>query len=323
MRGVKLHPWLQGFSAHEPGLDPLCEVAAAAGVPILFHDGTPPFSTPLQLASLARRHPAHDRRPRARRAAGSLAGGDPAVTDDGERPPLHVRRRRPTRCGRSWPAARSSGCCSEPTRAEGRAAPSLRRAPDQAARGLGLSSVRAGCDPGGQPPASARRGTTMIDIHTHVPTHRDAVPPGEEVVNDEVAARPAGLRHDDVGRVRGGVRRGRRLGRVHDRPRPRARAAPTSTTTSPPSSRRAARGGSASSPCIRRSQGVDDELERATGDLGLKGIKLGPNYQIFDPLGRRGAAAVRLRREPRPADPLPPGAPRRCGRRRSATRIRC
>ncbi len=57
MRGVKLHPWLQGFSAHEPGLDPVCEAAAALGIPVLFHDGTPPFSTPLQLASLARRHP--------------------------------------------------------------------------------------------------------------------------------------------------------------------------------------------------------------------------------------------------------------------------
>lgn len=57
MRGVKLHPWVQGFSAHEPGLDAVCETAAALGVPVLFHDGTPPFSTPLQLASLARRHP--------------------------------------------------------------------------------------------------------------------------------------------------------------------------------------------------------------------------------------------------------------------------
>ena len=28
-----------------------------------------------------------------------------------------------------------------------------------------------------------------------------------------------------------------------------------------------------------------DEIERATGDLGLRGIKLGPNYQNFDPLG--------------------------------------
>ena len=57
MRGVKLHPWLQAFSAHEPGLDAVCASAAALRIPVLFHDGTPPFSTPLQLASLARRHP--------------------------------------------------------------------------------------------------------------------------------------------------------------------------------------------------------------------------------------------------------------------------
>jgi predicted TIM-barrel fold metal-dependent hydrolase len=56
MRGVKLHPWVQGFSAHTPGLDAICEVAADLGIPVLFHDGTPPFSAPLQLASLARRH---------------------------------------------------------------------------------------------------------------------------------------------------------------------------------------------------------------------------------------------------------------------------
>jgi uncharacterized protein len=56
MRGVKLHPWVQGFSAHTPGLDPICETAADLGIPVLFHDGTPPFSAPLQLASLARRH---------------------------------------------------------------------------------------------------------------------------------------------------------------------------------------------------------------------------------------------------------------------------
>jgi predicted TIM-barrel fold metal-dependent hydrolase len=57
MRGVKLHPWLQGFPAHEPGLDGVCAAVAELGIPLLFHDGTPPFSTPLQLASLARRHP--------------------------------------------------------------------------------------------------------------------------------------------------------------------------------------------------------------------------------------------------------------------------
>jgi predicted TIM-barrel fold metal-dependent hydrolase len=57
MRGVKLHPWVQAFSPHTPGLDPVCEAAAELGVPLLFHDGTPPFSAPLQLAALARRHP--------------------------------------------------------------------------------------------------------------------------------------------------------------------------------------------------------------------------------------------------------------------------
>jgi predicted TIM-barrel fold metal-dependent hydrolase len=34
--------------------------------------------------------------------------------------------------------------------------------------------------------------------------------------------------------------------------------------------------------------GALDEIERATGDLGLRGIKLGPNYQNFDPLGPEG-----------------------------------
>lgn len=57
MRGVKLHPWVQGFSPHARGLDAVCETAAALGVPVLFHDGTPPWSAPLQLAALARRHP--------------------------------------------------------------------------------------------------------------------------------------------------------------------------------------------------------------------------------------------------------------------------
>jgi uncharacterized protein len=57
MRGVKLHPWVQGFSPHSPGLDPICEAAADLEIPVLLHDGTPPFSAPLQIAALARRHP--------------------------------------------------------------------------------------------------------------------------------------------------------------------------------------------------------------------------------------------------------------------------
>jgi uncharacterized protein len=56
-RGVKFHPWLQGFHPNEPCLIPVCETAAELGMPMLFHDGTPPYSTPLQIAALAARFP--------------------------------------------------------------------------------------------------------------------------------------------------------------------------------------------------------------------------------------------------------------------------
>lgn len=57
LRGVKLHPWLQGFSLHEPSVDPMMEVVAEHGGLVLIHDGTPPYSTAGQIAALARRHP--------------------------------------------------------------------------------------------------------------------------------------------------------------------------------------------------------------------------------------------------------------------------
>jgi predicted TIM-barrel fold metal-dependent hydrolase len=57
MRGIKLHPWVQGVSPQTPGVAAICETAASLRIPVLFHDGTPPWSTPLQLAALARRHP--------------------------------------------------------------------------------------------------------------------------------------------------------------------------------------------------------------------------------------------------------------------------
>ncbi|WP_029136739.1 amidohydrolase family protein [Nakamurella lactea] len=57
LRGIKLHPWLQGFSLHEAALDPICETVQAAGGIVVSHDGTPPYSTPAQIAALARRHP--------------------------------------------------------------------------------------------------------------------------------------------------------------------------------------------------------------------------------------------------------------------------
>lgn len=40
-----------------------------------------------------------------------------------------------------------------------------------------------------------------------------------------------------------------------------------------------------------------EEIERATQDLGLKGIKLGPNYQNFDPLGEEAFRVYRRAEE--------------------------
>lgn len=56
-RGLKLHPWMQGFSPLAPYMDPVAEAAATAGLPMVFHDGTPPYASPLQIAHLARRFP--------------------------------------------------------------------------------------------------------------------------------------------------------------------------------------------------------------------------------------------------------------------------
>ena len=57
MRGIKIHPWVQGCSVSYPVMDEVCEAAGGYGIPLLFHDGTPPFCLPSQMALLARRHP--------------------------------------------------------------------------------------------------------------------------------------------------------------------------------------------------------------------------------------------------------------------------
>ena len=57
MIGLKLHPWLQGFSVSDDYINPLVEECIDRKVPILFHDGTPPYCTPLQIGFLAGRYP--------------------------------------------------------------------------------------------------------------------------------------------------------------------------------------------------------------------------------------------------------------------------
>jgi uncharacterized protein len=57
MKGLKFHPWLQGFSTADPTMARICDMAGSAGVPIFFHDGTPCYSLSEQIAGLARSFP--------------------------------------------------------------------------------------------------------------------------------------------------------------------------------------------------------------------------------------------------------------------------
>ena len=54
---IKLHPWMQGFSPLAPYMTPVAEAAIEHDLPLVFHDGTPPYASPLQIAHLASRFP--------------------------------------------------------------------------------------------------------------------------------------------------------------------------------------------------------------------------------------------------------------------------
>ena len=53
LRGLKLHGWLQPVSCCDSCLEPLFEVANRLRLVVIFHDGTPPFTSSLQIAWLA------------------------------------------------------------------------------------------------------------------------------------------------------------------------------------------------------------------------------------------------------------------------------
>ncbi len=54
---LKLHPWLQGFSPSSPEMDAVAGLCRELGVVVHFHDGSPVYSHPLQLARLCRDFP--------------------------------------------------------------------------------------------------------------------------------------------------------------------------------------------------------------------------------------------------------------------------
>lgn len=55
-RGLKIHGWLQPVSCTDPCLEPLFATADSLALPVLFHDGTPPFTSSLQIGWLAERY---------------------------------------------------------------------------------------------------------------------------------------------------------------------------------------------------------------------------------------------------------------------------
>lgn len=57
LKGLKLHSWLQSFPISLPVMNDITEACIRYEIPILFHDGTPPYASTLQVANLAERYP--------------------------------------------------------------------------------------------------------------------------------------------------------------------------------------------------------------------------------------------------------------------------
>lgn len=130
----------------------------------------------------------------------------------------------------------------------------------------------------------------MIDVHSHVPTHRDEVPPNELVVNsawrpDRIVAATTTWADYEEAFVDVEVSIAFTIARDRTRVDSGLNDAVAEFVAAAPGRRI---GFLSINPEV---DGAEDELERARTELGLQGIKLGPNYQVFDPLGE---AALRV-----------------------------
>ncbi len=131
----------------------------------------------------------------------------------------------------------------------------------------------------------------IVDVHTHVPSHIDTVPPEEEASNsiwrpDKVVR--STTTYDDFFEAMKLVDRVISFGIAMPADRPALIGKRDMKTVNDATAALVARapekviGFMSVHP---DEPGVLDEMERAYGDLQLRGLKLGPNYQNFDPLG--------------------------------------
>jgi predicted TIM-barrel fold metal-dependent hydrolase len=125
----------------------------------------------------------------------------------------------------------------------------------------------------------------IIDIHSHVPTHRDAIPAGQLVENtkwrpDRVVAATTTWADYDAAFARVDVSVAFTIARNRVEVDQKLNDDVAAFVAATPQRRI---GFLSVHPEVA---GAEDELERARTELGLRGIKLGPNYQIFDPLAQ-------------------------------------
>lgn len=57
LRGLKVHPWLQAFSLTNSYFLKVVEETIRLGIPIITHNGSPPYACPTQVGNLARKFP--------------------------------------------------------------------------------------------------------------------------------------------------------------------------------------------------------------------------------------------------------------------------
>jgi len=56
-KAIKLHPWLGAFPANAQELYPVFEIASELELPVLYHSGTIPFTTPAEMFDMAKQFP--------------------------------------------------------------------------------------------------------------------------------------------------------------------------------------------------------------------------------------------------------------------------
>jgi predicted TIM-barrel fold metal-dependent hydrolase len=132
----------------------------------------------------------------------------------------------------------------------------------------------------------------IVDVHTHVPTHVSEVPPSEEIVNKQMRPdKPVRLTttHRDFFKAMQQVDRVISFGIAMPPDRPAVIGEKDAKKVNDATAALVAKAPEKVIGFMSVWPDAPDtveEMERAYHDLKLRGLKLGPNYQNFEPLGQ-------------------------------------